>query len=208
MTNWKRYALVAVIALAAGVTDIKASDLKPVSAGLVPVSAPVSVNNGAVGASVHPVEWVSISGGKFMMGTDEGTSGFENAYPVREVNIKTFEMSKTPVTVEQYGECVAKGRCEELDMGGIHCKWGVSGQRLHPVTCVSWDQANQYAGFKGARLPSESEWEYAARSGGKDQKYPWGNEAATCDKAGGHGCGGGGTMSVCSTPAGNTAQGL
>ena len=94
-----------------------------------------------------------------------------------------------------------------------YCNSDKPGRQLHPVNCVGWDQANQYAKFKGARLLSETEYEYAATSGGKNQKYPWGNEDATCDKAvmygnGDYGCGSGTTMPVCSKPAGNTAQGL
>lgn len=177
-----------------------------------------------LGKPVQPVEWVTIDGtdanplahwkacgeGKgFCMGT---TNGNGDELPIREVTIKTFEMSKTAVTVEQYAECMIKGECTKPDTGR-YCNWGKTGRERHPVNCVNWGQANQYAKFKNARLPSESEWEYAATSGGKNQKYPWGNEDATCERAvmygnGGYGCGNKSTMDVCSKPAGNTAQGL
>ena len=168
------------------------------------------VNKGYIGgnapasASVRPVKFVTIPGGKFTLGTDSDESDMQNAKPPRDVTIKTFEMSKTAVTVEQYAECVIKGECTEPDTGG-HCNWGKTDRWLHPVNCVSWYQANQYAEFKNARLPSESEWEYAATSGGRNRKYPWGNgeparELAVFNAAG--------TMPVCSKPKGNTAQGL
>ncbi len=245
MNSWKKYALAAVIAVAAGFVYVKSqhgnvpADFRDAPADekydefnihisspyydalesrVPPVPVPVGTkgyiagNDPSVGGrSFKPVEWVAISGGKFMMGTDSGERGFENAKPVHEVAVKTFYMSKTAVTVEQYEECVIKGKCTEPGTG-VRCEWGQA-RKLYPVNCVDWKQANQYARFKGARLPSESEWEYAATSGGRNQKYPWGNEAPTCDRVvrygnGGSGCGNFGTMPVCSKTAGNTAQGL
>jgi|GEM_PF-1827366 len=169
-----------------------------------------AVSKGYVGGA-DPIEWVSISGGKFMMGTDDFAGGFQNARPVHEVAVNTFEMSKTHVTVEQYAECVLKGKCTEPERYMLvvekHCNWGDSGKEKHPVNCVTWNQAEQYAKFKGARLPSESEWEYAATSGGKSQKYPWGNNPPTYDLAVMESFSYQ-SMPVCSKPAGNTEQGL
>jgi len=172
----------------------------------------VAGNEPSSGAPVKPIEWIPIGGGRFLMGTDSGETHLEDAKPVHEVAIRTFEMSKTAVTVEQYAQCVIMGGCTEPLSGGDYCNWGVTGRQFHPVNCVSWDQAAQYARFMGARLPSESEWEYAATSGGRNQTYTWGNGEPTCDKAvisviSGPGCAMG-TMPVCSKPAGNTAQGL
>jgi len=203
MTNWKKYALVAVIVTAAGFVYTKSSHRN------IPSDLKDAV---AAGEPATPIEWISISGGKFTMGTDSGEKGFEDVKPIHEVAIKAFDMSKTAVTVGQYAKCVIKGKCTEPG-AGEYCNWGKAGRQLHPVNCVDWGQAKKYARFKGGRLPSESEWEYAATSGGKNQKYPWGNEDATCDKAvmygnGGNGCGTNSTMPVCSKTAGNTAQGL
>jgi len=184
----------------------------------------IAADDPAVSAPKAPVEWVVINGGKFMMGTDDPGKSFKDAKPIREVAVKTFEMSKTAVTVEQYAECVNKGKCDaphkaEFPEVERYCNYWQPGRRFHPVNCVSWYQANQYAKFMESRLPSEAEWEYAATSGGKDQKYPWGNEEPSCDKAvmygksgffsaSGWGCGKESTWPVCSKPAGNTAQGL
>jgi iron(II)-dependent oxidoreductase len=191
---------------AGNIPEPKAAAVKGINKGYV------AGNDPSAGVPSKPIEWVTINGGKFTMGTDSGEKGFEDAKPIHEVAIKTFEMSKTAVTVEQYAECVIKGGCTEPATGD-YCNWGVAGRQLHPVNCVDWDQASKYAKFKGGRLPSESEWEYAATSGGKNQKYPWGNDEPTCDKAvmygnGGYGCGNNSTMPVCSKTAGNTAQGL
>src|ERR1019366_1841587 len=100
-----------------------------------------------------------------------------------------------------------------------------------PIVCVSLEQAKAFSKWVGGRLPSQPEWEYAARSGGKDQKYPWGNEKLTCERAIvddpgcedsgdlavcpdekpedhpfglGNGCGSGSSWAVCSRPKGNT----
>jgi iron(II)-dependent oxidoreductase len=188
------------------IPEPKAAAVKGINKGYVAGLDP------SAGVPTKPVEFISIPGGKFTMGTDSGEKGFEDAKPIHEVAIKTFDMSKTAVTVEQYAECVIKGGCTEPGTGA-YCNWGVTGRQLHPVNCVDWDQASKYAKFKGGRLPSESEWEYAATSGGKNQKYPWGNDEPTCDKAvmygnGSYGCGKDSTMPVCSKTAGNTVQGL
>lgn len=205
--------------------ELPASDIVAVLASYPEVARGVPVvgigpNAGMPGQAV---EWVPIPGGVFAMGAEGCTNnnGVKIALPIHDVQINGFEMSKTLVTVEQYQECVIQGQCTEPSTSvpqmapeaRVLCNWGKEGRQRHPVNCVDWKQANQYARFKGARLPSESEWEYAARSGGKKRNYPWGNEEPTCDKAvmygnGDYGCGSGGTMPVCSKPAGNTDQGL
>ena len=159
----------------------------------------VAGNDPSAGKPQTPVEWVTVGGGKLTMGTDDGADMLKRSKPIHEDTIKNFEMSKTLVTVEQYAECVIKGGCTEPGTGS-YCNWGVSGRQHHPINCVDWTQANQFAKFKGARLPSESEYEYTATSGGKNQKYPWGNEDATSDKAV---MSGDSTQPVCSKPAGN-----
>lgn len=167
-----------------------------------------TVKDPNAGTPPQPIEWVVIDGGKFMMGTNVDRRGVisDAAGPIHEVTVKTFEMSKTAVTVEQYAECVSKGQCTKPGSKRF-CNWGKTGRQRHPINCVNWEDANAYARFKGARLPSEAEWEYAAKSGNRNQRYPWGNEEPTCERAVLKGCAGG-TMPVCSKPAGNSAQGL
>ena len=154
------------------------------------------------------IEWVRITGGSFFMGSNDGDS---DEKPVHRVAVPTFEMSKTQVTVDQYIACVDAGACTEPDTED-YCNWIKSDRGSHPVNCVDWDQAQAFARWVGGRLPSEAEWEYAARSGGRDWKYPWGDEAATCERAvmydSSYGCGRGGTWPVCSKPSGNTTHGL
>ena len=124
----------------------------------------------------------------------------------RIITIKSFQMAKTLVTNKQYKACVAAGACTPVPPAQNFGAAFDGGEQ--PVVGVSWDQAKAFSKWVGGRLPSEVEWEYAARSGGKNQRFPWGNEEATCARAVLMGCGYNATAPVCSKPDGNTVQGL
>jgi formylglycine-generating enzyme required for sulfatase activity len=144
------------------------------------------------------------------MGSNEGDS---DEQPVHAVALAGFEMAKSETTVEQYAACVEAGGCTEPITCSPACTWGVEGKEQHPVNCLSWSQAKVFCEWAGARMCTEAEWEYAARSGGQDQAFPWGDAAPTCGFAvmqsnGGDGCGLASTWAVCSKTAGNSAQGV
>ena len=152
------------------------------------------------------IEWIRIPGGSFQMGSEE----INDAAPRRRVTVRSFEMAKTEVTFKQYRACVAAGACTQLQSSSTED----FAHDDHPVIFVNWTQAKAFSEWVGGRLPSEAEWEYAARSAGKDRKYPWGDEAASCKRAvlneGSDSCGQkyGMAWPVCSKPEGNTDQGL
>ncbi len=148
------------------------------------------------------------------MGSNKGRP---NEKPVRMVKVETFWIAQTEVTVEQYRKCVETKRCgtpspvapEHKDL----LNWNLLGRSNHPVNNVNWSQAAAYCKWAAGRLPSEAEWEFAARSRGKPLDYPWGNKPADCDHAilfdgEESGCGENSTAPVCSKPKGNTEQGL
>jgi sulfatase modifying factor 1 len=97
--------------------------------------------------------------------------------PLHKVPVKTFCMDETEVTVRDYRRCAEERGCSTE--GLTSCRelgtWGAAGKDNHPIVCVSWQQADAYCRWAGKRLPTEEEWEYAAR--GQDLRlFPWGDE--------------------------------
>ena len=95
--------------------------------------------------------------------------------PRHEIYLDTFWIDRTEVTNAQYRQCVEAGICEEPTT----CDWGTPTYRDgskadHPVVCVNWDDARTYCQWAGKRLPTEAEWEKAAR-GTDGLLYPWGD---------------------------------
>jgi len=115
-------------------------------------------------ASPEDITWVRIPGGSFQMGSENRRS----EKPVHRVTLSDFEMSKTEVTVKQYRGCVAAGVCDEPSVCRVGSpNWSSipRGKEDHPINCVDWGQARTFAKWVGADLPTEAEWEYAARGG-------------------------------------------
>ena len=158
-------------------------------------------------------DYVQVPAGEFMMGCNDAvdSSCLSDEKPQHEVYLDGFEIMKTEVSVEAYLACVAAGECRASSEHSDNCNAQHSERGKHPINCVSWEDAVDYCDWLGARLPTEAEWEKAAR-GEEGLKYPWGNEEASCSYAvmsdgGDWGCGKDRTWAVGSKPLGASPYG-
>ena len=153
---------------------------------------------------------VFVPSGTFTMGSDGGNA---NEQPMHTIALSAYWIDRNAVTVDAYADCLNAGACTVPDgsLGG--CNWGVADRGDHPINCVDWSQALAYCSWAGKRLPTEAEWEKAAR-GPDAWTYPWGEEVPTCDyavmndpNAGGVGCGSGSSWPVGSKRSGMSPYG-
>jgi formylglycine-generating enzyme required for sulfatase activity len=123
-----------------------------------------------------PEDMLPVPGGTFVMGA-EG-EGEEDERPAHSVTLKGFLLDRTEVTNQAYLACVRASACKPYQpvaasFGGEE---GAFRGPAQPAVGVSWFEAEAYCAFRGKRLPSEAEWERAAR-GDDGRRYAWGNQA-------------------------------
>ncbi|MEZ4236267.1 MAG: SUMF1/EgtB/PvdO family nonheme iron enzyme [Myxococcota bacterium] len=146
--------------------------------------------------------WTRICGGVYVMGDDAVS---EHA-PAHRVSVPTFDLMTAEITVADYAACADAGACPPVPIADPQCQLDDPALARN---CLDWFAARDFCAWVGGRLPSEAEWEYAARSGGRDDVFPWGDDEPDCARAQ-LGCADceEHVAPVCSHPDGDTAQGV
>ena len=147
-------------------------------------------NGTPIAPCIAPIEGMScIPGGKFLRGSNDDKHNLtckqpsnndhhvSNTYPQAEIWLQTYYMDKTEVTNAAYKACVKAGKCVKSGP-----KYVDFDRPKQPITGISWYEANDFCKAQGKHLPTEAEWEKAAR-GAQGDMYPWGNGPISCDNA-------------------------
>lgn len=123
------------------------------------------------GAQEVELPWVRVEAGTFQMGcVPDDPFCLETERPRHKVTLSAFDLMETEVTVSQYGQFVqmaGHAQPEEPDFPQ---------EPDHPVVHLDWDDAATFCAWAGGRLPTEAEWEYAARGGSEGTIFWWGNQ--------------------------------
>lgn len=201
---WRNLLLTIFAFVALGVLAlvVRRTDQRATSLGVQDQGSPSMVDASVRGAVMRPpqqdsgtpaplldVPMVLVPAGPLTPATSGGPGRPENS-----IQVAAFELDRSEVTVAQYRRCVRAGGCDELNLTGTElpgqaafrqdpsCNWARPGRQAHPMNCVNWRQAAAFCRWAIKELPTEAQWERAAR-GSEGRLFPWGAEAPTCDLA-------------------------
>jgi formylglycine-generating enzyme required for sulfatase activity len=200
--------------------ELAAKKNRPIGLLLVAVGVAVGVGlvltlrGGETTPTAAPAPSVSAHGwSETQEGATIGIPAGAFAMTKGQVELEAYRIDRKEVTVAAYRECVNDEVCnvEGLTADAVKCNWSGAGRDEHPINCVTWSQAATYCRWAGGNLPTEAQWERAAR-GNEERAYPWGSEPALCSHAvmaadDGAGCGRDGTWQVGSRPRGASPVG-
>lgn len=179
--------------LASAKPALSASASADTSAAPAPAAPEPAAPSKYAACEAPPAGMVCIPGGAAVVGSNDHEA---REKPEHTVQVSTFYLDKYEVTNKLYEACEAAGACPARILPD---KTFLSASQ--PAVPVTWFGARAYCSWAGKRLPTEAEWEKAAR-GGDDRVYPWGNDPASCDRAQTEGCAPGTTKPVGSFAAG------
>jgi formylglycine-generating enzyme required for sulfatase activity len=155
-------------------------------------------------------EMVFVPAGKFYRGSPERL-GEADENPGGLIGMSAFWIDRTEVTVGQYTKCMEAHACMKPGTSPL-CNYGKPKRERHPINCVNWYGAERYCQWAGATLPTEAQWEKAARGPG-GRLFPWLGLLPSCNKLVwfdakfGKACGQHGTWAVGSKAAGTSVYG-
>ena len=184
----------------------------PTATASTSAGATSSVATSSAATLEAPAGMVAIPAGSYRIGcAEDELRCFSDEGPVHPVDVAAFSIMTTEVTKADYQDCMAAGDCPATARRA-GCVFAKPGSNDRPVNCVTWTAAVSYCRHRGWRLPTEVEWEAAAR-GPEARRFPWGAEPPSCERTSMHdgrreGCGSGLPQPVGSHPADRSAAGV
>jgi formylglycine-generating enzyme required for sulfatase activity len=138
------------------------------------VSKTQSATKVEASAARCPAAMAHVPGGEFWVGSDPSERFSQDESPRFLTRLAPFCLDESEVTAGAYAACVERGVCTPTRKKRTLCNGGRKDRLDHPMNCITFDQAESFCRQRGARLPTEVEWEYAARGGSALLTYPWG----------------------------------